>query len=118
MREKFSADQIGAALYLLERARTSPAELTVLIAEQVDSTLAQHMDSIERESRSAVGRIERAIWIFAKHGLIQDAGSLASAIQQYPAAARVVVERFISVAQVVKGKQALYRRAYDRISAN
>jgi hypothetical protein len=118
MREKFSAGQIDAALYLLARARASPAEWTILIADQVNIELTQHMDSVEQESRTAIDRIGRAMGIFATHRLIDDVASVTSAIRRFPAEARGVVEQFIAAAQITKGRQALYRLAYDRISAN
>ncbi len=118
MRENFSADQAGAALLLLSRAQASPSELSIVIAEQAYTELNQHMDSIEEESRSAVRKIERALGIFARHGLVPGTSSVVSTLLRFPSQSRGIVERFASVAHIVKARQALYRRAFHRISMN
>jgi hypothetical protein len=118
MRENFSADQAGAALFLLSKAQASPRELSIVIAEQVYTELTQHMDSVEAESWSAVRKIERALGIFARHGLVPDTSSVLSTVLRFPSQSRGIVERFGNAAHIVKARQALYRRAFHRISMN
>ena len=76
------------------------------------------MDSVKQESCTAIDRIGRAMGVFATHRLIDDVGSVTSAIRHFPAEARGVVEQFIAAAHITKGRQARYQLAYDRISAN
>jgi hypothetical protein len=76
------------------------------------------MDSVEAESWSAVRKIERALGIFARYGLVPDTSSVLSTVLRFPSQSRSIVERFRNATHIVKARQALYRRAFHRISMN
>ncbi len=117
-REKFSGAHASAALYLLARAEASPPALSLLLAEQVDFELNDHMDEIQRESERAVQRLDdtlnQTLGIIAAHGLVVPTTLTLSALG-FPAAARANVVRFVSVAHTVREDDVCVTRARDRV---
>jgi len=120
-RDKFGGGHAAAGLALLARAEMTPPTLSLIIAEQVGTELADHMDRIQTESEQVLRRLDatmnRACDVLAAYGLVPSPAGPNLSSLNFPIAARAIVERFIRVAHTVQEEESFLTRAWARVRA-
>lgn len=106
---------------MLARAEANPATLTLILAEQVNKELDEHLDEVqtggERAIRQLDDRIDKVLGVFKSFGCISATAKSSLSQRGYPVAARGIVDRFIAAADVVRTEPGVFDRAWNRVKS-
>jgi hypothetical protein len=121
-RDALSADQIEAALRLLERAEHPDGTLWLPIAGQVLDERRHNQANVKQEAETRIRRFEETIHrvqgILAAYGLQTTAITPALVASNFPDAAGSVVDRYFSAGLKMRNPRNIEKIAYARMAAN
>ena len=119
MRRSFGTEDAKSVRYFLDLAEEKPKRLTLLVAEQVDRELNDHIDEIQTEGKRAITQldenIEIAMGTLAAFGITLPDAEWRFSPFNYDQQMRAVVDRIRTCALVVEAPTGTNDRAIYRI---